>query len=197
MKHIVKDAMDIIASIAGSEHAPVICGGYARDRALGRKPRDVDIFLPAWTAQLPDVKSLADDLIVRGFTLQKVRDSSIYYHSAYGCAYLKYYDIEINVIPHKGATPYDIVATFDFNICRFWTHAPHSVMSPWEKDGLGCSLNDLDDLKAGNMIVQHLVTPLSTLRRGFRFQDRLGFKFQPSDIRRLVEALYKRKQYGS
>lgn len=195
MRQQIKHALQAISRLHGVNH-PIVCGGYARDLILSKSPRDIDIFLPGWTTDHPSIQEIANGVLGLGFKVDRIRLG--FYGRTHGCIYCHADKLDINIVPHYGTTPKEITATFDYNICRFWIDYLGD-MKDSQPDHMYVEGRDRDyaDLMALNMRLMHTHTPRSSLRRGFLFEHRLGFKFQPRDLRRLVTALYKRKAYGS
>lgn len=155
----------------------IIAGGYVRDRLLNREPRDVDLFL-----QGLDIDGLKSSL--QNQRVPFVQESRGYRSDPPVRIRFMEYDV------HLCHTPYEhgqqIVGSFDFNICRFWLDDDYQAEY---------HVSDLQDLHAKNMLLQHVYTPVSSMRRGFLFEYRLGMKFLPSDIRKLNEELSEKGVY--
>lgn len=170
----------------------IIAGGYVRDRIIGRTPRDVDCFALGAKGMSDQVKLRLDKLHIP-FTIEPKaygfpHHSAVELHSRFDPAiqfHLLGQEVHLVCTPKERAI--DVVETFDFNICRFYL----------DDDLQACPFqeSDMSDLFAKNMLLCHTRTPMSSLRRGFLFEFRLGMKFQPADARRLVEELAKRGTY--
>jgi hypothetical protein len=163
----------------------VIAGGFVRDKLLGRAPRDIDCFRlskPLNQAER-DTCWLEHDLNQINIIFTKEERK---YDGSSVPIRIRFLEYDVHLIESTFADPEEILASFDFNICKFYLDEQFRVKS---------SSTDRADLFAKNMILQHDRTPASSLRRGYLFEYRLGFKFQPRDVRALVEKLWHTKMY--
>lgn len=172
----------------------VIAGGYARDKILGRKHRDIDVFGLGMKGRYKDVAHRLK-LVNTPYTVEPKAygfpgHSGIELHNRFDPAiHLNWMGEDVHLVCTPMEIPEDVVETFDFNICRFWLD-PGDLGRICERH-----LGDKNNLYARNMRVCHTRTPASSLRRGYLFEYRLGFKFQPSDVRALVESLAEKGVY--
>jgi hypothetical protein len=161
----------------------VIAGGYVRDKLLKREPRDIDCFYL--------VDDLGDVAATAATALSRISELGLpYSHQEVGgksIIAIDYLGSQVHLVVRKANSPDDLVSKFDFNICRFFLDEDFEARA--------VEASDIEDLMHGLMRLNHVETPLASLRRGFIFQHRLGFKFHKSDIQWLVETLAEKGIY--
>lgn len=189
-----KAVLNYISTVAFiPESKLVIAGGYPRDKILGRQPRDIDVFALEASGKSSDVTEA-----LRWHSIPFMVEPKSYGFPGHSCPELARFDKsiklrfmewDVHLVCTPCQTPSDVVETFDFNICRFFYDVELDRIYAWSK-------TDRSDLHAKNMRLMHDRTPVSSLRRGFLFEYRLGMKFQAGDIRTCVKALHKGGQYA-
>ncbi len=81
----------------------------------------------------------------------------------------------------------ELVSTFDWSVCLFGY------------DGLQIFKgSDLSEIKVGgNLKLQKVTFPLSTLRRGFRFSERFRMKLDNADLEKICHAFLENRKKGN
>lgn len=166
----------------------VIAGGYVRDRIIGRTPRDIDVFVLNATAE--SQASIHHSLSAAGIPTVKQAKS---YLAAEGRPYfgepieLRFLEWPVQLVTTSCLTAQDVISTFDYDICQFYYDSEGRITASFDERGY-------EALKTRTLGLRHLLTPMSSLRRGFLFEDRLGFKFRRTDIGRLVVTLQRQHE---
>lgn len=175
------------------QHNYVIAGGYVRDRLLGRQPRDIDVFV--LNSRQPETDSIQANLSAAG--IPTIRQPKVY--RALGPRpyfgepiELRFLEWPVQLITTSCEDATRVIDTFDYDICQFYMDNARNFEI----------VGDLSDraynaIKTRTLGLRHLLTPLSSLRRGFLFEHRLGFKFPKSDIARLVTTLSRQHEFSS
>jgi hypothetical protein len=191
LERALLDYIDRFDPHGSSDNQLVIAGGYARDRILGREPRDIDVF--RLSSLEAEVWNISHEM-TKANVPHVVEESHEYKTtSTYGRPHfdppikLRFMDKDVHITCTPSATIKEVIDTFDFNICRFWLE--QNPVSPKFYSPIGDEDNSRD-LLAKNMRLMHHDTPLSSLRRGFLFEHRFGFTFSKIDIDTLVSTLY-------
>lgn len=170
------------------QHKYVIAGGYVRDRIIGRTPRDIDVFVlnAGWDEQaamhhrlteagIPTVKHAKTYRAIAGRpTFGEVIE-------------LRFLEWPVQLITTTATGPLAVIDTFDYDICQFY-YTDEGLIAD-HPDGAG-----YDAIKHRRLGLRHLLTPLSSLRRGFLFEHRLGYRFPKADIAQLVVTLQRQHE---
>jgi hypothetical protein len=180
--------LDCNAGLAGKWR---IAGGWARDQILGRRAKDIDVF----AVQSPE----ATNIITANFGRHNIPcmvepkeyNKMTFWNEAPdrpkfdAPVRFRYLDYNVHLVATSAPDLDAILGSFDYNICRF------AVEFDCNDDAIYVPYldSDLVDLHAKNMRLMHNLTPLSSLRRGFLFADRLGMTFLAGDIRTLITTL--------
>lgn len=164
-------------------YPPVVAGGYARDRILGVKPRDIDVFLLNANGITQELSQrLRAEHIVHVIDAKEYPMTSGEKNPFDPAINFDFLGWPVQLIGTACKAPRDVVHTFDYNVCRFWLDDSGSPTYESEPT--------LQQLVRKEMKLMHLRTPWSSLRRGILMADRFGFDFNINDRRQLIKALY-------
>lgn len=165
----------------------IIAGGFARDRLLGQKPRDIDVFMLDDGSGEPLAATSAVAAELSRHHIPFVLEPKLYATAngvpAFGPPInFQFLQWPVQIVCTPCTSVLDVVGSFDYNVCQFWLND--------EFEPVGLSANHLSDLVHRNMRLMHTRTPWSSLRRGILMADRFNFTFNEADKRRLIEALH-------
>lgn len=165
--------------------AVVIAGGAVRDSLMGKAPKDWDIFVLQggqfdFERAKQDIKPLLEEF-------SEVPPAISWHKSEpYLVAGIEWEGYEIQILVNPAATVDELLDTFDWNVCRF------------AFDGSVTALESLDNIQEGKELGLHRVTfPLSTLRRGFRFSERMKMKLPRQTIVSLCRLIVQNADAGN
>jgi len=163
----------------------VIAGGAVRDFLMERDAKDYDIFILT-TDETEEIKlqileALSDletffPVVNWARSIPADKESSL-------VKTVIWKGVEVQILINPALTPQALVETFDWNICCFAYSADGFYKGMKIQDiGLECYLRLMRD-----------TTPLSTLRRGFRFSERFQMYLDTEDIHRLCQEIIDRR----
>lgn len=171
----------------------VIAGGAVRDHLLGRKPRDYDVFVLSGKLGPPKVNKLVKD--IRNYLLGMGTDSGQSYlsfsvTSKYGAsdntgpvAEFYFWGHKVQVMVSPVAIPQQLVATFDYNICKlYYPNAQHSG-----EHSVVANIKQHGALKLVG--TAPLPYPALTLRRGMEFASRYGMQLPDTTVEYLCKLI--------
>src|SRR5690606_1748417 len=156
----------------------VIAGGAVRDWLMGREPKDYDVFvLGAPNQPEPFERALAD--------LEPVTTLDFHKSEPFLQGTFRFGECIVQVM----ATPHtNVIAVrdeFDWHVCN------HAYDASGVTDG-----GPVESIRPGESLRLHGVTfTVATLRRGFRFSERLSIRLEYAHIRRLCEAVVTPKEF--
>ena len=155
---------DILAAIEGVrsqverwlEKPVIVAGGAIRDALMGNEPKDIDLF----TVGEVDTCLLPEQLTV-------IRDNDECLYSVFLRWEGEIDGRRVQIMSHPSATSMEALCdTFDWNVCRF----------AWDGTAQFEGMK-VGDIASGKWLELHRLTfPASTLRRGFRFEERFGMR---------------------
>ncbi len=168
-------------------HKACIAGGAIRDMVLGRRPKDIDVFLLVYLEQvlhtpeslkleLPPLETLPLPLEYEGRSLLN--------------SYQLGSEMPLQLMVANCLTQEDLLPQFDWNITQFAYTLEGGLYQGIEIKTPGM-LVDIP-LK----LINYDREPIAVLRRGFRFQERYGMAFNKDDFHFLLKACLQQVEGG-
>lgn len=147
----------------------VVAGGCVRDVLMGREPKDYDVFV--FNNAEPLANTCWDGL--------EVIDSPEWHKSEpHLQATVRFNGAIVQIMASECKSLKELVGNFDWNVSAFG-YSQHETPNVFE----GSKTKDIGE---GKMLRLLKVTyPVSSLRRGFRFSERFGMKFDTVELRDL------------
>ncbi len=171
---------ELLSTITEQTGSPcVLAGGAVRDHLLFRSPRDYDIFLLSDTVHTPDLglTAISDDEDVPTYA-DSIADFTIL------CQYRSPSGIPIQVIRHNSLNSVDaLLDYFDWNVCQFAFGVEMGVVKRMNENSIARGTLRLSNLDRASE------SPLTTLRRGFRFVERYKMTMYREDLLLLCESI--------
>lgn len=160
-------------------HKGFIAGGCFKDLFLKREFKDIDIFF----------KNVVD----RRQAEEYFRDNSSYslvYENKNAISFKNQNTgVRLELITCIGGTPEQVLDLFDFSITKF-------ALEKTEDGYRNLFISSFfQDLVEGQLVIDELAAPRSTLSRSYRYRD-YGFKLDKVNQDRLIEALKNTQESG-
>lgn len=149
----------------------VIAGGAVRDTLLGQEPKDFDVFvLHDEGVKFSEMKKALVPAVADLTPIPPV----VEWHNSepFLVVTINWHGKQIQILANPAPNPEALVDTFDWSVCLY----------AYFDDSL-IAREPVDNIKPGGELWLNRVTyPLSTLRRGFRFSERFLMKLRREDI---------------
>lgn len=175
---------EVFDNLLGSMGQVYICGGAVRDSLRGVDPKDYDIYIidtngarheevakkiKEAVSDYPKVKPVIEFHKSEPFLIQ-----SIYYE-----------DKEVQIMVRGEFTNVeDLVDSFDWNVSLFAYGRNGTYKHP--------NAVDLEEIKnQGELKLNRVTFPYSTLRRGYRFSERFVMKLSGKEIDKIITEINK------
>jgi hypothetical protein len=157
----------------------VIAGGSVRDTLMGKKPKDIDIFL------LGNLKEDIDDFVADKLQDFATLDLKLDWHKSepFLLQSIQYKEMEVQFLATPHGTLEGLIDSFDWNICQFGLGEDGVIQK--------CEITEID---VGKYLKLNKVTyPYSTLRRGYRFSERFLMRLKTADIKTICNKIMELK----
>lgn len=151
----------------GSLGAVVVAGGSVRDELMGRTPKDFDVFVIGLPFTAESAQAVRDTCV----DVPSIEALDFHKSEPFLAVSLNWNGVMVQIMCSPLTSTAVLLDSFDWNVSRF------------AFDGSCHALEDIANIVEGKPLRLHRVTyPASTLRRGFRFSERFGMKFEHADL---------------
>jgi hypothetical protein len=153
----------------------MLAGGSVRDQLLGRAPKDFDVFVSG-EFKPADAIAVCEDLkpidVYPGHAYEPFMRGQWYWHGV---------EVQVMATSQKNLT--DLIGRFD------WSCSLFGYDGSWHRGA------DIDHItKGGELYLNYLTYPESTLSRGFRFVNKFGMKIRRADLLTICSQIVERSK---
>jgi hypothetical protein len=159
-----------------------ICGGAARDSLRGVTPKDYDVYVI--NAKGNHWNDISDEIKKKLADYPKVKAKVDFHRSEpFLVETIHYEDSEVQIMLRGDVhTLEELVDSFDWNVALF-AYGKNGIY----KHKNAVDLADIDN--GGELKINKITYPYSTLRRGYRFSERFLMKLETSTIHQIMKAI--------
>lgn len=159
----------------------VIAGGAVRDTLLGRTPKDFDVFVLHDSGA--KFQAMKDGIAPKLADLAVIPPIVEWHKSEpYLVASVGWHGAEVQVLANPAPSPDALVDTFDWSVCLYAFDGSETIARE----------PVVNIQPGGDLWLQTVTYPLSTLRRGFRFSERFHMRLKQDDVKALCGKILKK-----